>query len=103
MNESVKNLILTLEEEFNTLESKIDLLQDVEVAISQLRVSVDEATHRGVQMQWHHQHHRELRLMSELLRYLVEDISEATKKTDKIKEELLESANGLEKEKGIAS
>ncbi|MBG9941768.1 hypothetical protein ABE237_22560 [Brevibacillus formosus] len=90
MNQSVKNLIYTLEVEFNRLEGRIDLLQDVEVAMSQLRDSVDAATHRGVQTSWHHQHHRELRLMSELFRYLVEDISEATKKTDKVKEELLE-------------
>lgn len=92
MNDAVKELIFSLEDAFSTLESRIDLLQDVEVLMSQLRDSVDAATHRGVQREWHHQHHRELRILSELFRYVMQDITASTEGTSKVTEALLELA-----------
>ncbi|MGE7273575.1 hypothetical protein ACQKK5_19190 [Brevibacillus panacihumi] len=89
MNDVAKELIFSLEDSFSELEGRVDLLQDIEVLMSQLRDSVDQATHRGVQRHWHHQHHRELRILSELFRYVTNDIVTSTEKTSKIKEDLV--------------
>lgn len=84
MSASLKTLAHEMESAIGSIALKVEALQDVEIAMGQLRESMDGAVYRGEEMVYYRQHHREVRMLSELLRYLVIDLATVFENAEKI-------------------
>lgn len=94
MPESFESLALDLEGQLGDAQGILETLKDVEVMFGQLRVSMDTANLRGREFQqvsWH-EHHRNVRVLSELLHYLVSDLDENQQESRRLGATLLDRA-----------
>lgn len=84
MSSSLKTLVNGMDNAVGLIGLRTESLADVEVVLSQLRQSMDDAVHRGEERLYYHEHHRQVSMLSELLRYLVNDLNEAYNKASKL-------------------
>lgn len=62
----------------------VESLSDVEVVLGQLRDSMDGAVYRGEERIYYHEHHRTIRILNELMYYLMKELKPACDKSYEI-------------------
>src|SRR5690625_4150323 len=76
MKNEVKRLVQEQETNIGGIGVQVELLQDVSVELGHLREDMDTAVHRGQEHFFYPEHHRQVRILSELTRYLMIDLTE---------------------------
>jgi hypothetical protein len=64
-----------------SVNSRVEILHDVEIRLGFLRQEMDSVQLKGEQKLYYREHHREVRVLSELLYYLMKDLIDASEKT----------------------
>jgi hypothetical protein len=81
----LKEHTLELEFQLGAVGSTLGTLVDAEILLGQLVDSMDKAVYSGEETLSYHQHHRMIRVLSELIRYSLNDLSGEYEKADKTK------------------
>lgn len=72
----------------------VECLKDIQVKLSHLREDMDTAVHRGLERIAFEEHHREIRVLSELMRYLMNDVQMSYEKAERVNQKLCEFVRG---------
>jgi hypothetical protein len=78
MSDLLKSLVFEMDSAMGSVSSRVGILHDVEVRMGYLREDMDTAEHKGEQRLYYRDHHREVRVLSELLYYLTKDLIAAS-------------------------
>lgn len=74
MSKKLKDLVQEMDAAMGSVGSAVEILNDVSTALVYLREDMDAALIRGEEMFRHREHHREVRLLSELMRYVMSEL-----------------------------
>ncbi|SDN06003.1 hypothetical protein [Bacillus sp. OK048] len=88
----LSKLTFDLDFELGSVGSTISTLVDAQILLDQLVDSMDTAVYRGEERFSYHQHHRMIRVLSELFRYTVNDLSKDYEKAYNISSSLFHLA-----------
>lgn len=95
---SIQETAFNLEETTTKLGSKVDTLEDIKNKFLMVVTEMNEAVYRGDQHFFYEQHHRDLRILSELMYHTVDGLMESYDKlfvfsTENSGEALKENSN----------
>lgn len=77
MMELLNKLAFDMDGAVTSIEAKLEGIQDVNVLFGHLRDEMDGAVYRGEERYYFQEVHRQVRVLSELLYYLVMDLTES--------------------------
>lgn len=101
--QTLRDLAYELETNVGSIGCSIETLVDIETLFGQLRADMDAVMYRGEICEgYYREHHRMVRVLSELLRYTIKDLNEEYEKTNKIKLEIFSTVVKENKESHIA-
>lgn len=78
--EALQNVVFEIGNIIGSIGVRVEYLHDVEVKLGHLREDMDSAAMKGEERYYYREHHREVRMLSELMRYLLTDLNEASAK-----------------------
>lgn len=91
MEKTLRNLAFELDYTMGSIGLKVGTLSDMQTVLGQLRVSMDTALHRGETHGYNHEHHREVRLLSDLMYYVMKELNETYEKAQEINTSIFEA------------
>lgn len=94
MKKKLEELTFEMDGVIGSIELKVESLSDVEIALSQLRTSMDNAVHRGEERLYYREHHRTVRMLADLMYYLMKDLIPATEKAHELNLSIFEAVRG---------
>lgn len=86
MGQTLRNLVHDMENEVTAIEAKVETLNDIRIAMNHLREDMDTAFHKGEQRFYFQEHHRQVRMLSELMHYVVKDMTEISEKATELQQ-----------------
>lgn len=92
----LKKLSFELDFVMGEMGDRVSTLADAEVLLGQLIGDMDTAAHRGQESLYYAEHQRELRVLGELIRYSLEDLSKDYQKAEKIKKQIFQLGHNKE-------
>ncbi|URJ44371.1 hypothetical protein MF628_004087 [Paenibacillus polymyxa] len=78
MSDLLGALVFEMDGVMGSINSSLEVMSDLEVRLGQLRVDLDTAVYRGEERIFNRDHHREVRILSELFHYLMMDLKAAS-------------------------
>ena len=90
MREGLKKLMFELDETIGTVSRLVESLDDLKVEFDILRQSMDIAAHRGQERVYYQEHHRKIRLLDDLVHYLMNDLLPASEKVHELHSSIFE-------------
>ncbi|MEK5100934.1 hypothetical protein MKX83_02925 [Cytobacillus sp. FSL M8-0252] len=83
-NKTVRNLVHDLDFELGEIGLRSSVLDDIQTLMYQLVTDMNDKVHLGQERHYFREWHRELRVLSELLHYTVNDLKEEYESTRKV-------------------
>jgi len=80
--EQLRDLVFELDCEISNIGNTLMDLEDAKVFLSNLEVSMSDAVHSGEEMVYFHNHHREVRILFQLLRQALTDLNKSHNNAD---------------------
>lgn len=93
-NEELAKLAFAMDDKITSLEAKIESIHDVSVLLCHLREDMDTGFVRNDAAFRFQHHHRQVRILSELLRYLVIDLTKAHEDASEIQASFFKLTHG---------
>lgn len=84
MKQTLKDLSFELDHQLAGIDGQVDTLDDVRTNLLLLVDKMTEALHKGEERACYLEHHRELRLLAELMNYSMKDLKENHQTSSKI-------------------
>lgn len=78
--QDLKKLTFEMDCALGSVNLTVESLSELEIVLDQLRDSMDGAVHRGEEKLYYREHHRSIRLMHDLMHYLMKDLVESSEK-----------------------
>ncbi|MGI2295112.1 hypothetical protein [Paenibacillus sp. GXUN7292] len=75
MGQAIKDSIFKLEGYIGNIGLKVETLQDVQALLYRLRTDMDDAVHKGCERHYFSEYHRSVRVLSELMNHLVDELA----------------------------
>lgn len=86
--QKLKNLSHELDFELGSMSCRIETLNDINTMLSHLREDMDKAVYNGNERYYYHEHHRMVRVLSELYYYTIKELTEDHQKAGTIRDEI---------------
>lgn len=94
MVEKLRETLFELDEVVAAINSRVESLKDVEIALGQLRDNMDEAVFHGKEQLFYREHHRTVRILADLMYYLMKDLVNANDKVCQLNQSMFEMVMG---------
>ncbi len=94
MSQNLGKLTYNMDETIGTIGRLVESLADVEIALGQLRQEMDIAVHRGEERLYFHEHHRQVRMLAELMHYLMRELVPASEKAHELHLSIFKAVRG---------
>lgn len=88
---TIRDLTHELDFGMGAIENLVSKIADTEVEFSQLVEKMDEVEHRGEERLYYREHSRKVRVLSNLMHYLVHELEREVEKTGNIRYAFFES------------
>lgn len=97
MTESLSNAAFELNNQVASIGARLETLEDIKVLFVHLREDMDAVALKKEEQFYYKENHRMVRILSELLFYTINDLTETYKETETLSEVTLELARENEK------
>ena len=94
MVKDLKDLTFELDNATSDIERHVETLNDLNIKLGHLRDSMDSAVYKGDGGLYYREHHREVRILNDLMSYVMKDLIDASAKAYKLNTELHEIVRG---------
>lgn len=92
MVKDYEDFAFELDEVFGAIASLLESLNDVKVALGNLRDEMDEAVLHGNERFTYREHHRTVRILSEFMQYLMKDFVDVRERAYQLNRSFFQSA-----------
>ena len=90
MMEDLRELVFELDCELGSIGCNVETLADIKDLLLHLRDNFDTAVYRGEEKYYFHELHQQIRILSELTRFTMNELCEEYEKTVGLKDKLFE-------------
>lgn len=96
MQNDLKDLTFEMDGAIGSVTRLVESLSDVQTELGYLRDSMDSAAFRGEERLYYREHHRTVRILSDLMYYLMNELVEASEKAYSLHLSIFEAVRGQE-------
>ncbi|MNJ63777.1 hypothetical protein D3C77_597000 [compost metagenome] len=91
MKNHLQEIASKLDNTTNIIEAYVETLSDIEIEFGHLREGMDTAVFRGDQQFYYREHHRQVRILSHLMRHVLDELRGSSEKASELTQTLFET------------
>ncbi|WP_110934161.1 hypothetical protein [Paenibacillus bouchesdurhonensis] len=91
MKNQIQEIAFELDNTANFIEAAVETLSDIDTEFGHLREDMDNAVFRGDQQIYYREHHRQVRLLSHLMRHVLGELRGSSEKASELTQTLFKT------------